>query len=73
MHTVLLHMQKKVEHERLSQLIFKKILLENPTVLAIFVVQCGMTLDHVIMIEDMIVPENIKVGDISITTIMVSS
>ncbi len=55
-------MQKK-NHETLSKLIFKKILLDNPKVLATFVSSpYGLDKDDVIMIEEMIVPP-IKVGN----------
>lgn len=47
---------KKIHHETLSRLIFKKILLDNPKVLAIFVKDCKMTVDEVKKVEKMICP-----------------
>jgi hypothetical protein len=43
------------QHEELSKLMFKKILLDNSRVLAAFV-GCGMGLEEVKMIEKMIDP-----------------
>lgn len=45
--------EKKLEHEGLSKLIFKKILLDHPKVLANFVI-LELNVDHVKAIEDMI-------------------
>lgn len=54
-------MMQDVHHETLSGLVFKKILLDRPTVLAIFVNDCCMTVDEVKMIEKMIVPSDDKI------------
>ncbi len=48
------------KHEILSQLIFKKILLDNPKVLATFVSPpFELDMDHVKNIEEMIAPKKV--------------
>ena len=49
------------KHEHLSQKIFKKILLDNPRVLAIFVKFCRLKKDHVRRVEEMILPPKVLI------------